>query len=75
MSEAEVDVAAAMPARRNPMLASTEPTDEELHQVMREACDLAMQRKAATDDWVRQQLATAVREARERGETHRDIAG
>ncbi len=52
--------------RRNPMTADTDPTDEELAIVMREACELAMQRKAQSDEWSRQQLAKAVREARER---------
>lgn len=56
--------------RRNPMLADTEPTDEELNLVMREARDLALQRKAASDEWLRQQLAAAVREAHARQETH-----
>jgi hypothetical protein len=52
--------------KRNPMTADTDPTDEELAIVMREACELAMQRKAESDEWSRQQLAKAVREARER---------
>lgn len=52
--------------RRNPMTADTDPTDEELAIVMREACELAMQRKAESDDWSRQQIAKAVREAHER---------
>lgn len=60
----------AMPGRRNPMLASTEPTDEELHQVMREACEVALQRRLASDVWMRDQLALAVREARERNARH-----
>lgn len=55
---------------RNPMLADTEPTDEELSQVMREARDLALRRKAASDEWLREQLAAAVREAHARQETH-----
>lgn len=49
--------------RRNPMTADTDPTDEELAIVMREACELAMRRKAESDEWSRQQLAKAVREA------------
>lgn len=52
--------------RRNPMTADTDPTDEELAIVMREACELAMRRKAESDEWSRQQLAQAVRAARER---------
>lgn len=55
--------------RRNPMTADTDPTDEELAIVMREACEQAMQRKAESDEWLRQQLAQAVREARERTRT------
>ena len=51
------------------MTADTDPTDEELAIVMREACELAMQRKAESDEWLRQQLAKAVREARERPRT------
>ncbi|MDP1611412.1 MAG: hypothetical protein Q8M11_10155 [Sulfuritalea sp.] len=53
-------------SRRNPMTADTDPTDEELAIVMREACELAMRRKAQSDEWSRQQLAEAVRAARER---------
>ena len=48
------------------MAPDTEPTDEELAIVMREARDLAMQRKAASDKWMREQLEAAVREALER---------
>ncbi len=55
--------------KRNPMTADTDPTDEELAIVMREACELAMQRKAESDEWSRQQLAKAVREARARSRT------
>lgn len=52
--------------RRNPMTADTDPTDEELAIVMREACELAMRRKAESDEWSRQQLAQAVQAARQR---------
>ena len=52
------------PARRNPMLADTEPTDEELHLVMCEARDVARQRKAVSDAWMHEQLEKAWREAR-----------
>jgi hypothetical protein len=45
------------------MAPDCEPTDEELAVVMREALDLAMTRKAASDEWMRRQLADAVREA------------
>lgn len=55
-----------IPPRRNPMTADTEPTDEELAIVMREARELAMQRKAESDEWLRQQIMQAVRAARER---------
>jgi hypothetical protein len=50
-------------ARRDPMAPDSEPTDEELSVVMREALDLALARKAASDEWMRRQLAEAVREA------------
>jgi len=50
-------------ARRDPMAPDCEPTDEELAVVMHEALDLAMTRKAASDEWMRRQLADAVREA------------
>ena len=42
----------ATPPRRNPMLADTEPTDEELHLVMCEARDVALQRKQASEIWI-----------------------
>lgn len=50
-------------ARRDLMAPDAEPTDEELALVMREARDLAMARKADSDEWMRRQLAEAVREA------------
>lgn len=50
-------------ARRDPMAPNSEPTDEELSVVMREALDLALARKAVSDEWMRRQLADAVREA------------
>ncbi|MDP2787158.1 MAG: hypothetical protein Q8O79_03665 [Pseudomonadota bacterium] len=52
------------------MLANTEPTDEELHLVMREARDVARQRKQASDAWMLDQLNLAVREAQERIGSH-----
>jgi hypothetical protein len=55
--------------KRIPLAADTEPTDEELSQVMREALSLAMSRKQNSDDWIRQQLAKAVTEARSRDMT------
>ena len=49
--------------RKDIMAPDNEPTDEELALVMREARDLAMRRRAAGDQWMREQLAAAVREA------------
>jgi hypothetical protein len=62
----------ATPARRNPMLADTDPTDEELHLVMCEARDVARQRKAVSDAWMHEQLEKAWREARTRDGRHID---
>ena len=42
------------------MAPDTEPTDEELAVVMREARDLALQRKAISDEWMQKQVAEAV---------------
>ena len=50
-------------AHRDPMAPDCEPSDEELSVVMREALELALARKAASDEWMRRQLAEAVREA------------
>lgn len=66
MSEVNEVNAPASLSRRNPMLATTDPTDEELHLVMREARDVARQRKQASDTWMLDQLNLAVREAKER---------
>jgi hypothetical protein len=52
--------------KRIPLAADTEPTDEELSEVMREALDLAMSRKQESDNWMRQKLAEAVKDARVR---------
>ncbi len=52
--------------KRIPLAADTEPTDEELSEVMREALDLAMARKQVSDDWMRNKLAEAVKDARSR---------
>ncbi|MFO0757737.1 MAG: hypothetical protein U0359_14665 [Byssovorax sp.] len=52
--------------RRDIMAPDNEPTDEELAVVMREALAVAMAREAASDEWMRQQLAEAVREAEAR---------
>ncbi len=52
--------------KRNPLAADTEPTDEELSEVMFEARDLAMTRKRESDNWIRRRLAEAVSDARAR---------
>ncbi len=52
--------------KRNPLAADTDPTDEELAQVMSEALDLAMARKQESDAWMRRKLAEAVADARAR---------
>lgn len=52
--------------KRNPLAADTEPTDEELAEVMREARDLALSRKQNSDEWMRRQLTEAVAAARAR---------
>jgi hypothetical protein len=52
--------------KRSPLAADTEPTDEELGDVMREARDLAMERKQQSDSWIRRMLAEAVADARAR---------
>ncbi len=52
--------------RRQIMAPDSEPTDEELAEVMCAARDVAMERKVASDEWMRQKLAEAVREADER---------
>jgi hypothetical protein len=44
---------------RDLMAPDTEPTDEELALVMREARDLAVQRRAAADAWVAARLNEA----------------
>jgi len=48
------------------MAPDTEPTDEELALVMREARDVAIQRRAKADDWI----AAKLREAAIYGQTH-----
>lgn len=52
--------------KRIPLAANTEPTDEELSEVMSEARDLAMARKQESDAWMRRKLAEAVADARAR---------
>jgi len=51
---------------RDLMAPDTEPTDEELATVMREALAVALERKAQSDEWMRQQLRDAVAQARNR---------
>jgi hypothetical protein len=51
---------------RDLMAPDTEPTDAELHLVMREALDLALERKKRSDEWMRQQLIETVKTVRER---------
>lgn len=52
--------------KRNPLAADTEPTDEELSEVMGEALLVALARKQESDIWMRRQLAEAVSDARAR---------
>jgi hypothetical protein len=51
-------------ADRDLMAPETEPTDEELHVVMREALDLALTRKLQSDTWMRQHLLETVTQVR-----------
>ena len=52
--------------KRLPLAADTDPTDEELAEVMREALDLAMARKQESTAWMRRKLVDAVADARAR---------
>lgn len=52
--------------KRLPLAADTEPTDEELAEVMGEARDLAMVRQQESTAWMRRKLAEAVADARAR---------
>jgi Cft2 family RNA processing exonuclease len=52
--------------KRNPLTADTEPLDEELAIVMREARDLALSRKRASDEWMRTTLAEVVAAAHDK---------
>jgi hypothetical protein len=47
------------------MAPDTEPTDEELALVMREARELAVQRQAKSDAWIAARLGEAAQYARE----------
>lgn len=60
--------------RRDLMAPDTEPTDEELAEVMQEALDVAMERKAASDAWMRQKLEETVREVLSRSQAAREAA-
>lgn len=51
--------------QRDLMAPDTEPTDEELALVMREARDLAIQRRAKADAWIAARLEEAEQYARE----------
>ena len=53
--------------RRDLMAPDTEPTDEELALVMREACELARKREAISDAWVAARLEEARRPVRPPG--------
>lgn len=53
-------------AFRDLMAPDTEPTDEELAAVMREARDLAVQRRAISDAWIAARLEEITRTAQER---------
>lgn len=48
---------------RDLMAPDTDPTDDELHQVTREALELALQRKQRSDAWMRQRLSEEVAKA------------
>jgi hypothetical protein len=50
---------------RDLMAPDTEPTDEELALVMREARDVAVRRRAKADAWIAARLEEATRFARE----------
>jgi len=52
--------------KRNPLAANTEPTDEELSEVMSEALDVALARKQESDSWMRRKLAEEVNDAQAR---------
>ena len=54
--------------KRNPLTADTEPSDEELAVVMREAKELALSRKRVSDEWMRMKLAEVVAAARAKDE-------
>jgi hypothetical protein len=49
---------------RDLMSPDTEPTDEELQVVMREALNLVLARKKQSDDWMRNHLIETVKQVR-----------
>lgn len=49
---------------RDLMSPDTEPTDEELQLVMREALNLVLARKKQSDDWMRNHLIETVKQVR-----------
>ena len=53
---------------RDPMAPDTEPTDEELEVVMREARDRAVERRVRAEAWIDERLEEAARFAREHGQ-------
>jgi hypothetical protein len=56
---------------RDLMAPDTEPTDEELALVMREAREVATQRRAKADAWIATRLDEAARFAREQARQRR----
>lgn len=57
---------------RDLMAPDTEPTDEELEIVMREARDAAVQRRGLRDAWIAARLEEAARYAQEHGRPRRE---
>lgn len=53
-----------MNIKRDLMASDTEPTDEELQVVMREALNVALERKKSSDAWMRERLSEEVQKAR-----------
>lgn len=60
---------------RDLMAPNTDPTDEELALVMREARELAVQRRAKADAWVADRLKEAAQFARENAREARERSG
>lgn len=50
--------------KRDLMAPNTDPTDEELQTVMRDALNSALDRKKSSDAWMKQQLIQEVEKAR-----------